>query len=222
MKPFDDIRVRRAFSKMVDKPALADIAMFGHATPTLTPIPPFHPYFRKDIPIGGADIPGAKKLLAEAGIPDGLQLEMYVPGSNPPRERIATAFREIRQQAGVNVQLRTVPPDKFFAEMEGKVRFSADGFYGRATPDLMVYPWYDSAGSWNNTLVALQKSRGGQGPRRRPGHDRQGRAGKALRPFPGAGVGRPSRQRHIRAELCLRGQQQDKECRDLASDVDGF
>ena len=152
MKPFDDIRVRRAFSKMVDKPALADIAMFGHATPTLTPIPPFHPYFRKDIAIGGADIPGAKKLLAEAGIPDGFPLEMYVPGSNPPRERIATAFRDSAKQAGVNVQLRTVPPDKFFAEMEGKVRFSADGFYGRATPDLMVYPWYDSAGSWNNTL----------------------------------------------------------------------
>ena len=142
MKPFDDIRVRRAFSKMVDKPALADIAMFGHATPTLTPIPPFHPYFRKDIAIGGADIPGAKKLLAEAGIPDGCQLEMYVPGSNPPRERIATAFRDSAKQAGVNVQLRTVPPDKFFAEMEGKVLFSADGFYGRATPDLMVYPWY--------------------------------------------------------------------------------
>jgi peptide/nickel transport system substrate-binding protein len=152
MKPFDDIRVRRAFSKLVDKPALVDIAMFGHATPTLTPIPPFHPYFRKDIAIGGADIPGAKKLLAEAGIPEGFTLEMYVPGSNPPRERLATAFREIAKQAGVEVQLRTVPPDKFFAEMEGKVRFSADGFYGRATPDLMVYPWYDSAGSWNNTL----------------------------------------------------------------------
>jgi peptide/nickel transport system substrate-binding protein len=45
-----------------------------------------------------------------------------------------------------------VPPDKFFAEMEGKVLFSADGFYGRATPDLMVYPWYHSNGSWNNTL----------------------------------------------------------------------
>ena len=35
---------------LIDKPAIAEIAMFGHATPTLTPIPPFHPYFRKDIP----------------------------------------------------------------------------------------------------------------------------------------------------------------------------
>src|SRR6202023_1414219 len=104
------------------------------------------------IPIGGADIPGAKKLLAEAGIPSGWDLEMYVPGSNPPRERLATAFRDAAKQAGINVQLRIAPPDKFFAEMEGKVRFAADGFYGRATPNLMVYPWYHSSGSWNKTL----------------------------------------------------------------------
>ena len=152
MKPFDDPRVRRAFSKLVDKPAFTEIAMFGHATPTLTPIPPFHPYFRKNITIGGADIAGAKKLLAEAGIPQGFTIEMYVPGANPPRERLATAFRDSAKQAGINVQLRIVPPDKFFAEMEGKVPFAADGFYGRATPDLMLYPWYHSSGSWNNTL----------------------------------------------------------------------
>jgi peptide/nickel transport system substrate-binding protein len=152
MKPFDDPRVRRAFNKLIDKPAIAEIAMFGHASTTLTPIPPFHPYFRKDIPIGGNDIPGAKKLLAEAGIAPGWELEMYVPGNNPPRERLATAFRDAAKQAGINVSLRLAPPDKFFAEMEGKVLFSADGFYGRATPDLMVYPWYHSSGSWNNTL----------------------------------------------------------------------
>ena len=152
MKPFDDPRVRRAFNKLVDKATFTEIAMFGHGTPTLTPLPPFHPYFRKDIPIGGADIAGAKKLLAEAGIPPGFAIQMYVPGANPPRERLATAFRDNAKQAGINVELLMVPPDKFFAEMEGKVPFSADGFYGRATPDLMLYPWYHSTGSWNNTL----------------------------------------------------------------------
>jgi peptide/nickel transport system substrate-binding protein len=218
MKPFDDPRVRRAFSKLVDKPALTDIAMFGHGTPTLTPIPPLHPYFRKDIPIGGADIPGAKRLLAEAGIPEGFTLEMYVPGANPPRERLATAFRDSAKQAGVNVQLRMVPPDKFFAEMEGKVLFSAAGFYGRATPDLMVYPWYHSTGSWNNTLWHYHN----------PEVDKVLDAARAtsstteqatLRPLSGARARRPSGQRHICAELCLRHQQQGEERRRLAADV---
>jgi ABC-type transport system substrate-binding protein len=35
MKPFDDPRVRRAFNRLIDKQAIVDIAMFGHATPTL-------------------------------------------------------------------------------------------------------------------------------------------------------------------------------------------
>jgi peptide/nickel transport system substrate-binding protein len=81
-----------------------------------------------------------------------MSLEMYVPGSSPPRERLATAFRDVAKQVGITVELRVVPQDKFFAEMEGKVRFAADGFYGRATPDLMLYSWYHSTGSWNNTL----------------------------------------------------------------------
>jgi peptide/nickel transport system substrate-binding protein len=50
------------------------------------------------------------------------------------------------------VQLHVAPQDKFFAEMEGKVMFNADYFSGRATPDLMLYSWYHSTGSWNNTL----------------------------------------------------------------------
>src|ERR1700732_3797937 len=94
------------FLLWINKPAIAEIAMFGHATPTLTPIPPFHPYFRKDIPIGGADIAGAKKLLAEAGIPSGWDLEMYVPGSNPARERLATGFRGAAKPAGIHRQAR--------------------------------------------------------------------------------------------------------------------
>jgi peptide/nickel transport system substrate-binding protein len=152
MKPFDDPRVRRAFIKLIDKTTFTEIAMFGHATTTLTPIPPSHPYFRKDIKIGGADIAGAKQLLAEAGIPPGYTITLYLPGASPPRERLATAFRDALKQVGIIAELRIVPPDKFFAEMEGKVPFAVDGFYGRATPDLMLYPWYHSSGSWNNTL----------------------------------------------------------------------
>ncbi len=151
MKPFDDPRVRRAMLKLIDKPALTNIATFGHGTPTVTPIPPTHPYFRKDISLA-ADVPGAKKLLAEAGLAAGFTIEMYVPSADPGLERLATAFRDAAKQANITVELRVTPQDKFFAEMEGKVPLNVDTFFGRTTPDLMLFPWYDSSGSWNNTL----------------------------------------------------------------------
>ena len=151
MKPFDDPRVREAIIKLVDKPEVTDIATFGHGTPTVTPLPPTHPYFDKDISLT-ADIPGAKKLLAEAGLAGGFSLELYVPGQEPALERMATSFRDTAKQVGITVQLRVVPQDKFYAEMEGKVPFNVDNFFGRTTPDLMLYAWYHSTGSWNNTL----------------------------------------------------------------------
>ena len=151
MKPFDDARVRKAFLKLVDKPTLTDIATFGHGTPTVTPLPPTHPYFRQDLVLP-ADVPGAKKLLADAGFANGLTVEMFIPSADPSLERLATAFRDAAKAANVTVTLRIIPQDKFFAEMEGKVPLNVDNFFGRTTPDLMLYPWYDSTGSWNNTL----------------------------------------------------------------------
>src|SRR5277367_1171645 len=150
-KPFDDPRVRQAFIKIVDRQAFTDIAMFGHGTPTVTPLPPTHPFFRADL-LTPPDIPGAKKLLAEAGYPNGFPIEMVIATGSPWEERLGTAFRDAAKQIGVTVSLRLVPGDKFDAEMEGKIAFSVDGFFGRPTPDTMLYAWYHSTGSWNNTL----------------------------------------------------------------------
>jgi peptide/nickel transport system substrate-binding protein len=151
MKPFDDPRVREAFIKLIDKPTFTDIATFGHGTPTVTPLPPTHPYFRKDIKLT-SDVPAAKQLLADAGIAPGYSIEMYIPGASPSLERLATTFRDAAKQVGISVQLKIMPQDKFFAEMEGKVPLAVDTFFGRTTPDLMLYSWYHSTGSWNNTL----------------------------------------------------------------------
>jgi peptide/nickel transport system substrate-binding protein len=150
-KPFDDPRVRQAFIKIVDRQAFTDIAMFGHGTPTVTPIPPTHPYFRADL-LAPPDIAGAKKLLAEAGYPNGFPIEMVIATGSPWEERLGTAFRDAAKQIGVTVSLRVVPGDKFDTEIEGKAPFSVDGFFGRPTPDTMLYAWYHSSGSWNNTL----------------------------------------------------------------------
>jgi peptide/nickel transport system substrate-binding protein len=150
-KPFSDPRVREAMTKIVDRQAMCDIATFGHGTPTVTPIPPTHPYFRKDL-LSAPDVPGAKKLLTEAGVADGTSLEMFVPGAMPALERLATAYRDAAKEVGLKISLTVIPQDKFFAEMEGKVPFNVDEFFGRTTPDLMLYAWYHSGGSWNDTL----------------------------------------------------------------------
>ena len=162
-KPFDDPRVRAAFTKIVDRQGFTDIAMFGHGTPTVTPIPPTHPFFRADL-LAPQDIPGAKKLLAEAGFPSGMSVEMFIPNGSPINERLGTAFRDAAKLAGVTVTLRVVPEDKFYAEMEGKIAFSVDGFFGRPTPDTMLCRLVPQQRFVEQHAVALQQSGGGQDP----------------------------------------------------------
>lgn len=151
-KPFDDRRVRRAVLLAVDKPAMVELALFGQGTPTHTMIPPGHPFYNNDIKIGKPDLVTARKLLAEAGYPNGFDVTLYTPVGRPTRERAGLAMREMLKPLNVRVDIQRVPWDKFINEIEGKAAFYADGFYSRPTIDSSTYPWFHSNGSWNTTL----------------------------------------------------------------------
>lgn len=151
-KPFDDPRVRHAIELAIDKKAMVELALFGYGTPTHTMIPPGHPFYDNAIKIGPPDVAQAKKLLAEAGYPNGFEITMYTPVGRPTRERIGLATREMLKPINVRVDIQRVPWDKFINEVEGKQAFYVDGFYSRPTIDSSIYPWYHSSGSWNTTL----------------------------------------------------------------------
>jgi len=151
-KPFDDPRVRKAIAMALDKPALVEVALYGQGTPTHTMIPPSHPYYNKDIPIAAPDLEGARKLLAEAGYPNGFEATLYLPNGRPTRERLGVAAKEFLAPLGIKIELQRVPWDKFVKEIEGKAAFYTDGFYSRPTIDTSIYPWFHSAGSWNTQL----------------------------------------------------------------------
>ena len=150
-KPFDDVRVRKAISLVIDKKALVELSLFGHGSPTHTMIPPSSAYYNKDIPIK-TDVAQAKKLLAEAGFPNGFETTLYVPSGRATRERIGVGAAEMLKAINVKVDLQRVPWDKFVKDIEGKAGFYTDGFYSRPTLDTSIYPWYHSTGSWNTTL----------------------------------------------------------------------
>jgi peptide/nickel transport system substrate-binding protein len=150
-KPFDDVRVRKAISLAIDKNALVQLALFGYGSPTHTMIPPSSVYFNKDIAIK-TDIAQAKKLLAEAGYPNGFETPLYVPSGRATRERVGVGASEMLKAINVKVDLQRVPWDKFVKDIEGKAGFYTDGFYSRPTLDTSIYPWYHSTGSWNTTL----------------------------------------------------------------------
>lgn len=103
--PFTDLRVRRAFSK-----AIVGRVMEGQATPSgqLVSVKLFGnvPGLEAD----AYDPQGAKKLLAEAGYPDGFNLTIHGPaGRYVNDEKIVQAAAQMLTRVGVATRVETMP-----------------------------------------------------------------------------------------------------------------
>jgi peptide/nickel transport system substrate-binding protein len=157
-KPFDDVRVRRAVLLALDKAQLAQFAVFGHGAPTHSPISPRHPYFNKQLSLK-PDIAQAKKLLAEAGYPNGFPITLHVPVGRPTRERMAIAVQHMLKQVGIQVEVARMPYNRFQTEVSGKSPFYMDGYFTRPTLDTSTYPWYHTTGSWNTRMWHFSSQR---------------------------------------------------------------
>jgi peptide/nickel transport system substrate-binding protein len=146
LAPFDNPKVRQAFFKLIDRAAIAEIALFGHGAPTVSPIPPFLPLYNHAIPVSEPDPTSAKTLLAEAGYPNGLTVPLWMPSQQPLLERMGVALRDLAKAGNLTVELHQVPEDQYNAVRRP---FMINSFFARTTPDTMLYEWYHSTGSWN-------------------------------------------------------------------------
>jgi peptide/nickel transport system substrate-binding protein len=146
LSPFDEPKVRQAMFKLVDRAGIAEIALFGHGAPTISPIPPFHRFYDQAIPIEKSDPAAARALLAEAGHPDGLTVPLWMPAQQPILERMGVALRDLAKPAKLTIELHQVPEDQYNTAQRPLM---INSFFARTTPDTMVYEWYHSTGSWN-------------------------------------------------------------------------
>jgi peptide/nickel transport system substrate-binding protein len=150
--PFNDVRVRQALALTIDKEALVEIALFGQGAPTHSPIPPSHPYYNKSVAHKKPDIEKAKKLMAEAGLANGVDLPLQVPQERDGRVRLGVAIRDMAKAAGFRISVERVPFASYTANVAGKSQMYIDGYFARPTVDTALYPFYHSTGSWNRQL----------------------------------------------------------------------
>ena len=150
--PFNDKRVRQAFHLAVDKADVVDLTLFGQGVPTISPIPPSHPFYAKNLAIPKTDPAASKKLLAAAGYPQGVKVTIVAPVGRPVRERLAVTLQQLAKPGGFDLQVQRMPYSNFAAEVSGKAPLYIDGFFGRPTIDTSVYAFLRSKGSWNERL----------------------------------------------------------------------
>lgn len=113
--PFKDVRVRQAFSKALDREAIASRAMEGLGVATQNSVPSTMFGYNPELPPVRPDPQEARKLLAEAGYPNCFGLSLYARNDNHPTEPLqAQAVGQMLSRLGCKVKVESIPTSVLF------------------------------------------------------------------------------------------------------------
>ena len=122
--PLKDVRVRRAMSKAINRQAIVERVMEGLAVPAGQLLPEGMFGTSPALKPEPYDPEGEKKLLAEAGYPDGYGLTIHTPNNRYVNdEQIAQAVAQMLTRVGIQTKVEAMPANIFFSR-GSKLEFS--------------------------------------------------------------------------------------------------
>ena len=145
------MRLRQALKLVQDRQAIVDLALLGYGIPMNdNPIRPTSPNAYRSDPIP-QDIEKAKMLLAEAGYPDGIALDLYTGATDlyPGLNAMVQAYKEMASAAGITINIVTSPSASYYDEISLVKPFGASYWFYR--PPALVFPFYLTSSSWPET-----------------------------------------------------------------------
>ncbi len=117
---FKDVRVRKALSIAIDRTAIQRSIMRGLSVPASLIIAPGVNGYNADMDkTGPADVEGAKKLLADAGYPNGLEFTLDCPNNRYVNdEEVCQAVVNMWARIGVKAKLNAINFGPFIAKVQ--------------------------------------------------------------------------------------------------------
>lgn len=113
--PFKDARVRKAVSMAINRDAIVERVMEGVAIPAGQLLPEGFFGRSSKLRVEKHDPEGAKKLLAEAGYPNGFQVTLHGPNDRYINDaKIVEAIAQMLTRIGVKTTPDTMPKSVFF------------------------------------------------------------------------------------------------------------
>jgi peptide/nickel transport system substrate-binding protein len=142
--PLRDLRVRQAISKAINRDAIVDRVMEKQAVPAGQLLADAFFGTSRNLPPEKFDPEGAKRLLAEAGYPNGFQITLHAPNNRYVNdEKIAQAVAQFLTRVGIDTRLETMPSSVFFSR-GSKLEFS-----------FLLAGWASETGDTSSPLRAL-------------------------------------------------------------------
>ena len=128
--PFQDLRVREAIDLAIDRKALAEVAMEGLGKPANQMVTPSIFGFNKALGERKYDPAAARKLLADAGYPNGFRVQFSFTQDRLPGDRqVGTSIAQMLAAVGIDAQANAQPAAVFFpARTRGEYSMSMSGW----------------------------------------------------------------------------------------------
>jgi len=148
--PLLDARVRKAISKSINRDLIVDRVMEGVAIKAGQLLPEGFFGRSPNMQPEAYDPEGAKKLLAEAGVPDGFKLTIHGPNDRYINDaKIAEAVGQMLTRNGIETEVVTMPRSVYFK------RASRGGPDGTPEFSFVLVGWGSGTGEASSPLKSL-------------------------------------------------------------------
>jgi ABC-type transport system substrate-binding protein len=134
-EPFDDVRLRQALNYAIDREQYIEVVQNGVGEVAWMPHPEASPNYNPEVAgVYEQDLDRARELLAEAGVPDGFEFDMAIPGGVTGQERQAELLQEQLGEVGITANIVPLGTD---IATEYYLQRAADAFSAArpASPD---------------------------------------------------------------------------------------
>jgi peptide/nickel transport system substrate-binding protein len=151
-RPFNDIRVRRAFAAAIDRNSILRAVNFGTGTIAYGPIPPAQSWaYDGGFKPQEFDAALAKQLIEQVSIDVPVPVPVTVTVTNSPSQvRTAEILQAECGKAGFDVKVRQIDSSSLITVLRQRdfdVCFSP--WSGRSDPDGNMFGWFTPSGSFN-------------------------------------------------------------------------
>ncbi len=152
VKPFDDKRVRQAMRAAIDPATIVQISQRGFGfNGEHHHVSPVHPEYAK-VPVQGRDVARAKKLLADAGYPNGIDVEITARSSDSAAWELVAVQAMVEQwkEANIRVKINVLPSTQYW-EVWTKTPFGFTTWAHRPLGVMTYSLAYRTGGAWNES-----------------------------------------------------------------------
>jgi len=148
--PLKDVRVRKAISKLINRDAIVSRVMEGLAIPAGQLLPKGFFGVSDNLQPEKFDPKGAKKLLKEAGYPNGFGLTIHGPNNRYINDaKICEVVAQMLTRGGIPTKVSTMPKNVYFK------RASKGGKDGQPEFSFFLVGWGSGTGEASSPLKSL-------------------------------------------------------------------